>query len=131
MHLTHSRATLVSQHHPPARWTRPPHAGHKPLLTFATTRAHHKGTARAPLVAAPLPGIEDGVSLDFYWSTTQNGNAQEVRRNRGGILARAFVLAVEENFQLFLKITSSTVLFGRFEGVHGRAVEGLKCSNEL
>ena len=61
----------------------------------------------------------------------RNSDAQEGRRNGGGILAWAFVLAVEQNFQLLLQITGSTVLFRRFECIHGWPVVFSECINEL
>src|SRR6476661_8692444 len=48
-----------------------------------------------------------------------NGHAQEGRGNGSGVLARAFVLAVEQNFQLLLQIAGLAVLFCSFECVHG------------
>jgi hypothetical protein len=51
-----------------------------------------------------------------------NRNAQEGCRNGGGIPTRAFVLAVEQFFQLLLQIICPAVLFCGFECIHGRPV---------
>ena len=96
-------------------------------------RRQPKGTGRAPTFAAAgpsFPGFEDDVAQS-YWSLERNGNAQEGRRNGGGILARALVVAVEQNFQLLLQITGSTVLLCGLECIHGRPVECFECINEL
>src|SRR5438876_12177340 len=52
----------------------------------------------------------------------RNRDAQEGRGNGGGVLVRAFVLAVEQNFELLLQIAGFTVLFRSFECIHGRPV---------
>jgi hypothetical protein len=59
--------------------------------------------------------------MDFrLWN--RNGDTQEGRGDGGGIHARAFVLAVEQNFQLHLQVGGFAVLFRGFECVHGRPV---------
>ena len=50
----------------------------------------------------------------------RNGDTQEDRGNGGGVHARAFVLAVEQNFQLFLQVAGFAVLFRSFECIHRR-----------
>src|SRR5262245_58513457 len=52
----------------------------------------------------------------------RNRNAEESGRNRCGILTGALVVAIEQDFQLLLQLSSSTVLFRRFEGIHGGPV---------
>src|SRR6266851_1294004 len=52
----------------------------------------------------------------------RNSDTQEGRGNRGGIHARAFVLAVEQTFELFLQVAGFAVLFRSFECIHGRSV---------
>src|SRR5262249_19188490 len=51
-----------------------------------------------------------------------DSNTQKRGRYRSGVLARAFVLAIEQNFQLFLEITGAVVLFRGFKGIHGRSI---------
>src|SRR2546429_9399576 len=70
-------------------------------------------------------------------ASNRDRNTQEGCRNGGGILARAFVLAGKQLFQLSLQISRSTVLFRGFECVHGRSVifpefidEGWRCTRE-
>ena len=55
-------------------------------------------------------------------SSKRNSHAQEGCRNGGGILVGAFVLAVEQRFQLILQISCSAFLFGSVERIHGRSV---------
>src|SRR6266568_2312035 len=52
----------------------------------------------------------------------RNSDTQEGRGNGGGVLVRAFVLAVEQNFELLLQIVGFSVLFRSFERIHGRSV---------
>ena len=54
--------------------------------------------------------------------TNRNRDPQEGRRNGGGSLACALVLAIEQNFQLLLQIAGTAVLFRGFERVHGRSI---------
>jgi hypothetical protein len=63
--------------------------------------------------------------------TRHNSNAQERRRNGGGVVVRAFVLAVEQTFQFRLQITGSTVLFSSLERIHGWPIIFSECINEL
>src|SRR5437764_11491901 len=65
-------------------------------------------------------------------------NTQEGCRNGGVILARAFVLAGKQLFQLSLQVIRSTVLFCGFECIHGRPIvfpefidEGCWCTREV
>jgi hypothetical protein len=62
---------------------------------------------------------------------SHNGNAQEGCRNGGSILAWAFVLAFEQDFQLTLQIAGSAVLFRSFECIHGRPVVFSESSKKL
>src|SRR5712671_2602678 len=59
------------------------------------------------------------------------GDPQEGRGNRGGVLAGAFVLAVEQHFQLLLQVADLAVLFRGFEGIHGRPVIFSECIDEF
>src|SRR2546423_12155339 len=58
-------------------------------------------------------------------------HAQEGCGNRGGILAGALVLRVEQSFQLPLEVRGSTVLLGGFERVHRRPVVLSELADEL
>ena len=59
-------------------------------------------------------------------SSKRNSHAQEGCRNRGGVLARTFVLAIEKVFKLLLQISGSTVLFCGFKRIHSRPVKFLE-----
>jgi hypothetical protein len=59
----------------------------------------------------------------------RNSDAQEGGGNGGGILARTFVLADEQSFQLFLQIARSTDFICGLECIHGRPVNLLNASN--
>jgi hypothetical protein len=79
----------------------------------------------APVMTTTLSLIP---SMKFYLlrplntASKRDRNAQEGCRNGGGILARAFVLAGKQLFQLSLQISRSAVLFRGFECIHGRPV---------
>src|SRR5215469_7389435 len=60
-----------------------------------------------------------------------NGNTQKGRWNRGGVLLRALVLAVEQRFQLFLQIAGAIGLFRGIERVHRPAVIPSERRNKL
>jgi hypothetical protein len=71
-------------------------------------------------------------------ASNRDRNAQEGCRNGGVILARAFVLAGKQLFQLSLQVSRSAVPFCGFECIHGRPVvfpkfidEGRWCTREL
>ncbi len=49
----------------------------------------------------------------------RNGDTQEGCGNGGGVLAGAFVLAVEQSFELLLQVAGFAVLFRSFECIHG------------
>src|SRR5213592_2271171 len=81
-----------------------------------------------------------GYATRLLLKTASHGdrNAQEGCRNGGGILARAFVLAGKQLFQLSLQVSRSAVLFCGFECIHGRPVvfpefidERLRCTGEV
>src|SRR3954470_9257388 len=55
-------------------------------------------------------------------ASNRDRNTQEGCRNGGSILARAFILAGKQLFQLSLQVSRSTVLFCGFECIHGRPV---------
>jgi len=58
-------------------------------------------------------GDRDHAVADFFPPASvskRNRNAQERRRNRRGIIALAFVLAVEQSFEFILQVSSSAVL---------------------
>jgi hypothetical protein len=61
----------------------------------------------------------------------RHGNAQECRRNGGGILAWAFVLAVKQDFQFLLQITGPTVVFRGLECIHGWPIVFSECIDEF
>src|SRR5580692_5248107 len=69
----------------------------------------------------PAPWADRLLKLGSQYASllSRDGNSQERRRNRGGILAWAFVLTVEQDFQFLLQIIRPAVLFGRFKGIHG------------
>src|SRR6266496_807410 len=78
------------------------------------------------------------IELSLETASNRGGNTQEGCRNGGGILARAFVLAGKQLFQLSLQISRSAVLFCGFECIHGRPVvfpefidEGCRCTREI
>src|SRR6266581_13296 len=58
-------------------------------------------------------------TFHLHISSKRDRNPQESCRNGSGIPARAFVLAVEQLFQLFLQVSRSAVLFCGFECIHG------------
>src|SRR5260370_21980230 len=60
-----------------------------------------------------------------------NGYPQEGRGNGGDALVWAFVLPIEQSFELALQITSSTVLFRSFESIHGWPIIFPECIDEL
>src|SRR5260370_7971776 len=60
-----------------------------------------------------------------------NGNPQEGRGNGGDALVWAFVLPIEQSFELALQITSSTVLFRSVESIPGWPIIFPECITEL
>lgn len=64
-------------------------------------------------------------------SLNPDGNAQEGRRNRGGVLVRSFVLTVEQSFEFLLQIGGQTVFLRSFKCVHGWPVVRSEGADEL
>src|SRR6185369_14283019 len=73
------------------------------------TRPRSASAVGSAFVAASLP------TFSLFGRSNHNGHDQEGRRNGGGILARAPVLAVEQSLQFFLQVSGSSVLFRRLE----------------
>src|SRR3954468_20073044 len=71
------------------------------------------------------------VSFPYRRSLNRNSNAQEGCRNGSSILARAFVLTVEQTYQFLGQVSSSTVFFCGFKRVHRRSVKIPKGSHEI
>jgi hypothetical protein len=63
--------------------------------------------------------------------TTHSRNSQERRRNGGSVVIRAFILAVEQIFQLRQQITGPPILFRSFERIHGWSIIFSECVYEL
>src|SRR5205809_6797052 len=71
-------------------------------------------------------------------ASNRDRNTQESCRNGGGILARAFVLAGKQLFQLSLQVSRAAILFRGFECIHGRSVvflefidQACRCTREV
>src|SRR5438105_4051573 len=65
------------------------------------------------------------------WLSNPSSNAQEGRRNGSSALVEAFVLAVEQNLQLLLKIGGPTIFFCSFKCIHGRSIICSEQTQEL
>jgi hypothetical protein len=97
---------------------RTPYARDETSMNACVSSARRSGRVVVEIGALftllPLPAL-----------SKSNSNAQEGGGNGGGVLARAFVLAVEQIFQLLLQISCPTVLLRGFK-TKGREHQMLK-----